>query len=141
VSERLAPALADAVLLERAVANIIGNALRFTPPQRPVRIEAGTGGGRVLLRVIDHGPGVPRAERALLFAPFQRLGDQDGGSGVGLGLAVARGFVEAMGGRLSMDATPGGGLTAVIDLPAVIEGRDLPPADPVPARGGGTGEA
>jgi two-component system sensor histidine kinase KdpD len=132
VSERTAPALADAVLLERAVANVVGNAMRFSPGDRSVRIEAAENAGRVALKVIDHGPGVPRAEHALLFAPFQRLGDQDSGAGVGLGLAVSRGFVEAMGGTLRMESTVGGGLTAVIDLPAVILDVDSGQPDPLP---------
>ena len=74
------------------------------------------------LRVVDAGPGVPRRERESLFAPFRRLGadpsDRDGRAGVGLGLAVARGFTEVMGGTLTAEDTPGGGLTVVVALPA-----------------------
>ena len=121
VSERTAPVHTDAVLLERALANIVTNALRFSPPERSVRIEAVPAGDRVDLRVVDHGPGVPSAERAAMFAPFQRLDDSDGTAGTGLGLAVAKGFVEAMGGTVAMADTPGGGLTASIRLPAVTD--------------------
>jgi two-component system sensor histidine kinase KdpD len=85
-----------------------------------VRVEAGAVPRRVDLRVIDHGPGIPVGERDLIFQPFQRLGDNpSNGTGVGLGLAVARGFVEAMGGDLTVEDTPGGGLTMVLSMPRV----------------------
>ena len=116
VSERLPAATADPVLLERVVANVVSNALRYAPPDEPVRIQAGEAGGRLDLRIIDRGPGVPPADRERIFEPFQRLGDRARGSGVGLGLAVARGFTVAMGGELVLEDTPGGGLTAVISL-------------------------
>jgi two-component system sensor histidine kinase KdpD len=70
----------------------------------------------VELRVRDHGPGVPPADRSRVFEPFQRLGDVPGGEGVGLGLAVARGLVEAQGGAITLGDTPGGGLTVVVEL-------------------------
>jgi two-component system sensor histidine kinase KdpD len=76
-------------------------------------------GLRVCLRVVDHGPGVPTAEREAIFAPFQRRGDASVGDGVGLGLAVARGLTEAQGGHLSVDETAGGGLTMTLDLAGV----------------------
>ncbi len=116
VSERLPAAAADPILLERVVANVVSNALRYAPPDEPVRIQAGEAGGRLDLRIIDRGPGVPPADRERIFEPFQRLGDRARGSGVGLGLAVARGFTVAMGGELVLEDTPGGGLTAVISL-------------------------
>ena len=75
-------------------------------------------GGRVELRVVDRGPGIPLADRDRVFEPFQRLGDRPAGDGVGLGLAVARGFVEAMGGELRIEDTPGGGLTMVVGFEA-----------------------
>ena len=115
-------ALADSGLLERVLANLIDNALRYAPDS-PVRVTAGRVGERVLIAVSDDGPGVPRGTEERLFAPFQRLGDHDTSSGVGLGLSVARGFVEAMGGSLSADDTPGGGLTVEIDLAAPPEDR------------------
>jgi two-component system sensor histidine kinase KdpD len=107
---------ADAALLERAVANLAANAITASGPKRQVWIEAGEVGERVDLRIVDRGPGIPLADRERIFEPFQRLGDSSAG-GVGLGLAVARGFVEAMGGELVMDDTPGGGVTMVIGLP------------------------
>jgi two-component system, OmpR family, sensor histidine kinase KdpD len=109
--------MADSGLLERVLANLIDNALRYAPDS-PVRVTAGQVGNRVLIAVIDEGPGIPRGTEEQLFAPFQRLGDHDTSIGVGLGLSVARGFVEAMGGTISVTDTPGGGLTAEIDLAA-----------------------
>lgn len=109
--------LADSGLLERVLANVIDNALRYSH-NGPVRVTAGRIGTRVLLAVIDEGPGIARGAEKELFVPFQRLGDQDTSSGVGLGLSVARGFVEAMGGTISATDTPGGGLTVEIDLAA-----------------------
>ncbi|HEU5001843.1 MAG TPA: ATP-binding protein [Actinomycetota bacterium] len=118
VADSLPPVEADPALLERSVANVIDNALSWSPSGRPVRVEAGEVGDRVDLRVIDRGPGIPTGERDRVFQPFQRLGD--GGrvhtNGVGLGLAVARGFVEAMGGEVLLEDTPGGGTTMVLSL-------------------------
>ena len=118
VPETLPPVEADPALLERSVANVVDNALSWSPKGRSVRVEAGEVGDRVDLRVIDQGPGIPPGDRERVFQPFQRLGD--GGrvapNGVGLGLAVARGFVEAMGGELLVEDTPGGGTTMVLSL-------------------------
>ncbi|MEV1283182.1 DUF4118 domain-containing protein [Modestobacter sp. NPDC049651] len=111
----LPAARADAGLLERVVANLVGNATQHAPTG-PVDVRAGVAAGRVELRVVDRGPGVPRADRERVFAPFQRLGDAPAGQGVGLGLAVARGLTEAMGGTLTAEDTPGGGLTMVLSL-------------------------
>jgi two-component system sensor histidine kinase KdpD len=110
-------AKADSGLLERVLANLVDNALRYAPDS-PIRVTAGQVGNRVLIAVVDEGPGIPRDNEDRLFAPFQRLGDQDTSIGVGLGLSVARGFVEAMGGTISATDTPGGGLTVEIDLAA-----------------------
>jgi len=110
--------LADPGLLERALANVIANALNHSPGGTPVRVVAGIAGDGVDVRVVDRGPGVPAAERERLFLPFQRLGDTGGADGVGLGLAVAKGFVESMGGEVEMEDTPGGGLTMVFRLRA-----------------------
>jgi two-component system sensor histidine kinase KdpD len=103
----------DADLLERALANVVANAQQWSPVTSRVRVTGSSGGGEVQLKVIDHGPGVPRGDRDRMFLPFQRLGDRPGNDGIGLGLAVARGFVEAMGGRVEIADTPGGGLTMV----------------------------
>jgi two-component system sensor histidine kinase KdpD len=126
VPETLPRVRVDPALLERAVANIIDNAVRHSPDTAPVRVEAGAVAGRVDLRVVDRGCGIPVADRELLFQPFQRLGDTDNGSGVGLGLAVSRGFVIAVGGELTMEDTPRGGVTMVISLPALEAAEDLP---------------
>ena len=116
-------ALADAGLLERVLVNVIDNALRYAP-DGAVRVNAGRVADRVLITVADEGPGIPRGAEEQLFAPFQRLGDQDNTTGVGLGLSVANGLVAAMGGTISATDTPGGGLTVVIDLAA--PSRDRP---------------
>ena len=118
VAETLPRVHADAALLERAIANVVENAIAWSPPDAHVRVEACVAQDRVDLRVVDRGPGIPPAEREDVFRPFQRLGDRSNGSGVGLGLAVARGFVEAMGGEIVVDDTPGGGVTMVISMPA-----------------------
>ncbi|MCW2649938.1 MAG: two-component system, OmpR family, sensor histidine kinase KdpD [Mycobacterium sp.] len=117
-----AVAMADSGLLERVLANLIDNALRYAP-YSVVRVNAGRVGDRVIINVIDEGPGIPRGAEEQLFEPFQRLGDSDNTSGVGLGLSVARGFVDAMGGTIQATDTPGGGLTVEIDLAAVTEDR------------------
>ncbi|MGO4617106.1 ATP-binding protein [Nocardia sp. 2YAB30] len=109
---------ADGGLLERVLANLIDNALRHAPRDTPVRITAERTGDRVSIAVVDTGPGVPHGAEEQLFEPFQRLGDRDNTTGVGLGLSVVRGFVEAMGGTVHADPTPGGGLTMLVDLPA-----------------------
>ncbi|WP_245909033.1 sensor histidine kinase [Mycobacterium neglectum] len=110
-------AMADGGLLERVLANLIDNALRYAGVS-PIRVTAGQVGDRVLIAVVDEGPGIPRGTESQVFAPFQRLGDQNNSIGVGLGLSVARGFVEAMGGTISTTDTPGGGLTVEMDLAA-----------------------
>jgi two-component system sensor histidine kinase KdpD len=118
VPANLPPVLADPALLQRSVANLVANALRHGSADGPPSVVGRSVGQEVELRVVDHGPGVPARDREQLFEPFQRLGDRQSPAGVGLGLAVARGFVDAMGGRLRLDDTPGGGLTAVVTLPA-----------------------
>ena len=122
---------ADPALLERAVANVVSNALAWSPADRPVRIEAAPVNERVCLRVIDRGPGVPAAQRDRIFEPFHQLGARSRDAGVGLGLAVARGFVNAMHGEISADDTPGGGLTVTILL-AAADGTNGRHAEPVP---------
>jgi two-component system, OmpR family, sensor histidine kinase KdpD len=113
-------AMADAGLLERVLANLIDNALRYAPDSM-VRVNAGQVGGRVLINVVDEGPGVAKGAAEQMFEPFQRLGDTDNRTGLGLGLSVAEGFVEAMGGSIQATDTPGGGLTVLVDLEAPPE--------------------
>ncbi len=117
VGEQLPRVVADPDLLERVIANLVANALLHSGPGTPVRIEGGRVGTRVDLRVVDRGIGVPLRDREAMFEPFQRMGDGVADSGVGLGLAVSRGFVDAMGGELTVDDTPGGGLTFTVSLP------------------------
>jgi len=118
VDETMPRVRADAALLERAIANLVDNAITWSPPDRPVRVDACPVGNRVDLRVVDRGPGIPPDQRDRVFQPFQRLGDQSSDSGTGLGLAVARGFIDAMGGEITVEDTPGGGLTVVVNLEA-----------------------
>lgn len=117
ISETLPMIAVDRGLLERAVANIVENAVKYSPEGQPVHVSASALGSRVELRVVDRGPGVPDEAKDRIFEPFQRHGDAPRGAGVGLGLAVARGFTEAIGGTLTAEDTPGGGLTMVITLP------------------------
>ncbi len=119
----LPPALVDAGLLDRVVANLVDNALRHSPADRPVTISTARVGERVQLLVVDRGPGVPDTHKDQMFVAFQRLGDAGGVEGLGLGLAVARGLTEALGGMLLAEDTPGGGLTMVVDLPVVPQPR------------------
>jgi K+-sensing histidine kinase KdpD len=159
VPEDLPLVLADSGLLERAVANLVDNACRFSPPGVPVEIHAGlppgidpappptappgkapsgtapsntasgTGPpGTVCLHITDHGPGIPQAERGKMFTAFQRLGDHDTGAGLGLGLAIAKGFTNAMHAQLAASETPGGGLTMTITVPAATNPAGTNPA-------------
>jgi len=110
---------ADAGLLERVIANLLQNALRYSPDGQPVRIAGSAHGDHVELRVIDRGPGIPAESVPGIFEPFQRSGDTSvDGAGVGLGLAIARGFTNAMGGAIAAEETPGGGATLVVTLRA-----------------------
>jgi two-component system sensor histidine kinase KdpD len=115
-------AMGDAGLLERVLSNVIDNALRYAPASM-VRVNAGQVGPRVLINVIDEGPGVSKGAADKMFQPFQRLGDFDTTTGLGLGLSVAKGFVEAMSGTITASDTPGGGLTILIDLAAPLQDR------------------
>jgi two-component system sensor histidine kinase KdpD len=117
--------MADAGLLDRVLSNLLDNALRYAPDSL-VRVNAAQVADRVLINVVDEGPGVARDAAEQLFEPFQRLGDTDNTIGLGLGLSVAKGFVEAMGGTIQATDTPGGGLTVAIELAAA------PTADPQP---------
>ncbi|MBV9097209.1 MAG: DUF4118 domain-containing protein, partial [Frankiaceae bacterium] len=117
----------DAGLVERAVANLLSNALRYSPEGRAPRVVATAEGGAVRIMVVDHGPGVARRDRDRIFEPFQRLGDQDVTTGVGLGLAVARGFISAVGGNLTASDTDGGGLTMTVTLPSAAHAIPVQP--------------
>jgi two-component system sensor histidine kinase KdpD len=125
VPPELPAVIADAGLLERVVANVIENALRYSPAGERVRVAASAHADTVELRVVDRGPGIPAEARPAVFEPFQRRDDGavSTGAGVGLGLAIARGFVEAMHGVISLEDTPGGGLTVSIAMPALVGAR------------------
>jgi two-component system sensor histidine kinase KdpD len=130
--DELPPVVADPGLLERVVANLLSNAARHAP-NGPISLSAVAVGGRVELRVADRGPGIPRADRERIFVAFQRLGDSPSGQGVGLGLAVARGLTEAMGGWLTAEDTPGGGVTMVVSLAVVSTVPSSAVPTPLPA--------
>ncbi|GAA3422094.1 sensor histidine kinase KdpD [Streptosporangium vulgare] len=136
--EDLPEIAADPALLERVLVNLVSNAVRYSPPGVAVLVGAsmgdggdggdgdGDGGEHVEIRVVDRGPGIPEESRDRVFMPFQRLGDRDNATGVGLGLALSRGLAEAMGGTLVPDETPGGGLTMVLTLPVFPRHRAAP---------------
>jgi K+-sensing histidine kinase KdpD len=117
VADDLPLVLADPGLLERVLANLADNAHRHAPPGTPVEVRAQATPETVQVTVVDHGPGVDEADWDSIFVPFQRLDDRSNDTGVGLGLAIARGFTEAMGGTLRPEHSPGGGLTMTVILP------------------------
>ncbi|HEY2127473.1 MAG TPA: sensor histidine kinase KdpD [Streptosporangiaceae bacterium] len=126
----------DPGILERVIVNLTQNALRYSPEGKPPLLIASSLGDWVELRVVDRGPGIPRAQRDRIFVPFQRLGDTDNTTGVGLGLALSRGLTEAMGGTLEPEETPGGGMTMTLSLPAVPAPEGAQPDEMLPAVGG-----
>jgi two-component system sensor histidine kinase KdpD len=126
VPPSLPEVIVDPDLLERVIAHLAANALRHAPDGQPPVITAQAHDDRVELQVTDTGPGVPAADRDRIFTPFQRLGDHDNTTGLGLGLALSRGIVEAMGGTLLPRDTPGGGLTMVVTVPAAPEPAGQP---------------
>lgn len=118
LADGLPEVITDPSLLQRILANLLSNALKYSPSDSPPTVAVSAHGGRVHIRVIDHGPGLPADERDRVFLPFQRSGDRHGPPGIGLGLALSRGLAEAMGGSLEAEDTPGGGLTMDLGLPA-----------------------
>ncbi|MDQ4215020.1 ATP-binding protein [Microbacterium sp. ASV81] len=113
----LPPLKADPVLLQRVLVNLLTNAMKHSPTGRRVIVSTSSLGGQAEIRVVDRGEGIPESQRESAFLPFQRHGDTDNTTGLGLGLALSRGFAEGMGGTLTAEDTPGGGLTMVVSLP------------------------
>jgi two-component system sensor histidine kinase KdpD len=128
----LPPVSTDPGLLQRVVANLAQNAVRHGAGSGSSKVQVDAvvatedGHRAVRLLVVDHGPGLPGAAKERAFTPFQRLGDRST-AGLGLGLAVARGLAEAVGGRLDAEDTPGGGLTMVLELPLAGHAHELAP--------------
>jgi two-component system sensor histidine kinase KdpD len=110
----------DFVLFVQVLVNLLENALRYAPPDSPIRIRAFSGREQVHLEVIDHGPGIAPEDRQRVFEKFYRV-QPEGRAGTGLGLAICRGLVEAHKGRIQAHETPGGGTTIRVDIP--LEGR------------------
>ncbi|WP_086563809.1 sensor histidine kinase [Streptomyces africanus] len=133
IPETLPMVHVDRGLLERAVANVVENAVKYSPEGEKVLVSASALADRVEVRVVDRGPGVPDEAKDRIFEPFQRYGDSPRGAGVGLGLAVARGFTEAVGGTLHAEDTPGGGLTMVLTVRTAPGRRPHQPDVPVTA--------
>jgi len=121
IPEALPAVRVDPAILERVIVNLSENALRYSPAGKAPLLSASALGDRVELRVVDRGPGISDMDKERMFVPFQRLGDTDNTTGVGLGLALSRGLTEAMGGTLTAEDTPGGGLTMTVSLPAAPE--------------------
>jgi two-component system sensor histidine kinase KdpD len=129
VPDGLPLVLTDPGLLERVLANLFANALAYSPPGQRPGMRASQAGDSVLLEIIDHGCGVPDDLKSKMFEPFQRLdgrtADGAGVTGVGLGLAVVKGFLDTMGGTVVAADTPGGGLTMCVTLPAAVTSADV----------------
>src|SRR5215469_10844276 len=130
VPDRLPLVRTDPGLLERVLANLCANALAYSTPGRPPALHARQAGGGVILEITDHGPGVPDELKPRMFEPFERLHAPGSGTGVGLGLAVVKGFLDTMGGSVTPADTPGGGLTIRVMLPTAEPAADAIAADP-----------
>jgi two-component system sensor histidine kinase KdpD len=107
----------DARQVERAIVNLIENALKYSPADEPVRVQVAAHGDRGVVRVIDHGPGIASDETERIFEPFHRGRSAGSVRGAGLGLAIARGFAEASGGRVWVESRDGQGATFTLELP------------------------
>jgi two-component system sensor histidine kinase KdpD len=122
--DELPTILVDPVRLEQVLINLLDNARRHTDGEA-VTLTGRRGDGAVELRVVDHGPGIPQAERERVFDQFYRLRrNGSGAGGTGMGLAICRGIVEALGGTIRVEATPGGGTTFVVSLPTADPGAE-----------------
>lgn len=118
VTEGQAVVHVDGVQIQRVLVNVIENALRFSAPGAPVQLRAIPVSHEVMIRVTNHGQGIPASELDRIFEPFQRVAGERT-KGAGLGLAIAKGFTEANGGRIWAESKPGQGATFVLALPTV----------------------
>ncbi len=120
------PVQVDPTQLEHVLVNLLENALKFSAPDDPIEVRAEQEGLEVVVRIVDHGPGIPEGEREEIFEPFSRGTSGDGDRGSGLGLAIARGFVQVNGGRLWVESGPAQGSVFALAFPAA----DVPPRQP-----------
>ncbi len=122
----LPPAQVDATQIQRALANVLENAIRLSPPGEQVHVRVNATRKELLIRVTDRGPGIPEEEYEHVFEPFYRVAGQPDQRGAGLGLAIARGFTEANGGRLWLESREGQGASFVLALPVVELPAEVP---------------
>ena len=122
----LPPVQVDATQIQRALVNVLENAIRLSPPDEPVHVRVNATRKELLIRVTDRGPGIPEEEYEHIFEPFYRVPGQPDQRGAGLGLAIARGFAEANGGRLWLESREGQGASFVLALPVVELPAEVP---------------
>ena len=122
------PVQVDATQIQRALVNVLENAIRLSPPAEPVHVRVNATRKELLIRVTDRGPGIPEEEYEHIFEPFYRVVGQSDQRGAGLGLAIARGFAEANGGRLWLESREGQGASFVLALPVVELPAEVPTA-------------
>jgi len=118
VPDNLVELNSDPALLERVLANLMGNALTWSPADKPIIVRAHERDNFVQIHIIDYGIGIPQNQRTTVLQPFHRLTDATTSGGLGLGLAIADRLIASMNGRLELRDTPGGGLTAVVMVPS-----------------------
>jgi two-component system sensor histidine kinase KdpD len=133
VTTRLPPDLPlvplDGVLVEQVLINLLDNAVKHTPAGTPIEIAAAAGHGEAQIEVADRGPGLPPGDEGRVFDKFYRGTPARTGPGVGLGLTICRGIVEAHGGRITAESRPGGGVAFRVALPLADKPPEIPPAD------------
>ena len=128
IPDELPPIRVDGTQIERVLVNLLENALKFSSPTDPVSLLAEHADGDVIVRVLDAGPGLAEQDRERVFQPFERGAEAGARTGAGLGLAIARGFTQANGGRVWAEAADSGGASFVVALPAAAARGTRSPA-------------